>query len=58
MTMLPIFGKTIRVDTIKAEEVRELYQGHEVAVHTLTHPNLTGCSDEEIIRQVEQDRQN
>ena len=52
------FGKTIRVDTIKAEEVRELYQGHEVAAHTLTHPNLTLCSDEEIVRQVEQDRLN
>ena len=52
------FGKTIRVDTVKAEEVASLYQGHEVAAHTLTHPNLTECSDEEIIRQVEQDRLN
>jgi len=50
------FGKTIRVDTIKPEEVKSLYQGHEVAAHTLTHPNLTLCSDEEIIHQVEQDR--
>ena len=50
------FGKTIRVDTIKPEEVKTLYQGHEVAAHTLTHPNLTECTDEEIIRQVEQDR--
>jgi peptidoglycan/xylan/chitin deacetylase (PgdA/CDA1 family) len=40
----------------KPEEVAELYKGHEVAVHTLTHPHLTDCSDEEIIRQVEQDR--
>lgn len=26
---------------ISASEVRSLYQGHEVAVHTLSHPNLT-----------------
>ena len=52
------FGKTIVVDTIKPEEVATLYKGHEVAVHTLTHPNLTQCSDEEIVRQVECDRVN
>lgn len=50
------FGRTICVDTIKPEEVRSLYEGHEVAVHTLTHLNLTRCTDAEIIRQVEQDR--
>lgn len=38
--------------------VKELYQNHEVAVHTLTHPNLTTLPDEEIIRQVEEDRKN
>ena len=32
------------VDTTRIfpSEVKELYKGHEVAVHTLTHPNLTG----------------
>ncbi len=39
-------------------ELEERYRGHEVAVHTLTHPNLTECSDEEVIRQVEEDRKN
>lgn len=43
---------------VSPEEVKDLYAGHEVAVHTLTHPNLTTCSDEEIIRQVEEDRKN
>ena len=38
--------------------VKSLYQNHEVAVHTLTHPNLTTLPDEEIIRQVEEDRKN
>ena len=44
--------------TISASEVKELYKNHEVAVHTLTHPNLTEQTDEEIIRQVDEDRKN
>lgn len=43
---------------VHREDVKEIYEGHEVAAHTLTHPNLTGCDDAEIIRQVEADRQN
>ena len=42
---------------VSPDEVRELYKGHEVAVHTLTHPHLPALSDEEIIRQVEKDRE-
>ena len=39
--------------------MKYIYDGHEVAVHTLTHPNLTQIeSDDVIIRQVEQDRIN
>ncbi len=40
----------------RACEVRGIYEGHEIAAHTLTHPLLTEQSDEEIIRQVEEDR--
>jgi len=43
---------------IAAGDVKEVYAGHEVAGHTLTHPYLTECDDEEVIRQVEQDRVN
>jgi peptidoglycan/xylan/chitin deacetylase (PgdA/CDA1 family) len=49
-------GVAVRHDKLSAEEARRVYAGHEVAAHTLTHPNLTACSDAEIIRQVEQDR--
>ena len=43
----------------KKEDVKYIYDGHEVAVHTLTHPNLTQIEDnKEVIRQVEQDRLN
>jgi peptidoglycan/xylan/chitin deacetylase (PgdA/CDA1 family) len=41
---------------IHPDDVRRVYEGHEIAVHTLTHPNLTQCDDAEVIRQVEQDR--
>lgn len=44
---------------IAPQDVKHIYDGHEVAVHTLTHPNLATVDDErEIIRQVEQDRLN
>ena len=43
---------------VHPEDVKDLYAGHEVAVHTLTHPHLTQCNDAEIIRQVETDRHN
>lgn len=43
---------------IHPDDVKSVYEGHEVAVHTLTHPNLTQLDDAQIIRQVEQDRLN
>lgn len=52
-------GKLVRHDKIAPERVKELYKGHEIAVHTLTHPCLPDIADDsEIIRQVEEDRQN
>lgn len=55
---LIICDRTISHCKPRACEVREIYDGHEIAVHTLTHPNLTKCDEAEIIRQVEQDRLN
>ena len=43
---------------IHTEDLKHVYDGHEIAVHTLTHPNLTQCDTNEIIRQVETDRLN
>jgi hypothetical protein len=42
---------------IETEQARELYRGHEVAVHTITHPNLLNLNKEQIIREVDGDRQ-
>lgn len=43
---------------LSRQEIRETYAGHEIAVHTVTHPTLTHCDEAEIIRQVVQDRLN
>lgn len=49
-------GKIVRHDKVNAIRVKEIYAGHEIAVHTLTHPNLTELDEYTIIRQVEEDR--
>jgi len=52
-------GTRISHNKNKKEDVKHIYAGHEVAVHTLTHPFLPDMKDPaEIIRQVEQDRLN
>ena len=49
--------KVVSHSKVEASEVKDLYKGHEVAVHTLTHPHLEEIEDEgEIVRQVEEDR--
>lgn len=55
---LNIQGTRVDHTKIAPERVSTVYRNHEVAVHTLTHPNLTGLSEEEILRQVEEDRKN
>lgn len=51
-------GQRISHYKVHPQDVKDLYDGHEVAVHTLTHPNLTQRDDAEVIRQVETDRLN
>ena len=51
-------GVRISHNKVMPYEVAKIYEGHEVAVHTLTHQSLTKCSDEEVRRQVEEDRLN
>ena len=51
-------GKRISHYKIHPDDVRSIYEGHEIAVHTLTHTNLTTLNDAEVIRQTEQDRLN
>ncbi len=51
-------GRRISHYKIHPEDVKSIYEGHEVAVHTLTHPKLIHLEEEEVIRQVENDRLN
>ena len=39
-------GVTVNHTKIKPEDVRAVYDGHEVAAHTLTHPALRNLPDE------------
>ena len=41
---------------IKPEEIRELYKGHEVACHTVTHPTIARCPLPEVMQEVIDDR--
>lgn len=50
-------GVHITHTKIDREDVRYIYDGHEVAAHSLTHPDLVKECDEEVIAQVECDRQ-
>ena len=55
-------GSLLREDVTVAHvkprpcEVRAIYEGHEIAGHTLTHPNLKALDDEKVIKEVEEDR--
>ncbi|NOU62694.1 polysaccharide deacetylase family protein [Paenibacillus sp. LMG 31461] len=51
-------GQTVNHTKIQRDQVREVYLGHEVAAHTLTHPLLTQLDETEIVKQVEEDRRN
>ena len=47
-------GREIR--RLPVSVVRELYAGHEVASHTLTHPYMSSLSPEETLRQMKEDK--
>lgn len=47
-------GMTVR--RLPASLVVSLYEGHEIASHTLTHPYLTELPEQEILRQMGEDK--
>ena len=49
-------GTTIPRVVPRASEIASIYRGHEIAAHTLTHAMLPKLSDEDVIREVENDR--
>lgn len=53
-----IEGKDMDYSRVNEEEVKNLYAGHEVASHTLTHPSLTGLPSNMGAAEVLKDRHN
>lgn len=51
-----VLGQPIAHTKVAPQDVRRLYEGHEIAGHTLTHPHLYDLSDEALVREVEEDR--
>lgn len=51
-------GLTEKEDKIPLSEVKTLYEGHEVAVHTVNHPTLERCPLTEVVNEVMEDRKN
>lgn len=49
-------GSFGRGETIREEEVNELFSGHEISVHTVTHPFLQNLPFEKIIEEIMGDR--
>jgi len=50
-------GNHVWHNKVAPKDVRSIYEGHEVAAHTLTHPLLPAIEDDKkIIEQVENDR--
>ena len=49
-------GMTVR--RLPPQTVRDLYAGHEVASHTLTHPYMDSLPEGEILRQMSEDKAN
>lgn len=54
--MLEVKGVPVKHHRFRAEDIRYVYEGHEIAAHTVTHAMLPKCTEKEIICQVEDDR--
>ena len=48
----------LEVRRLKFDEHKDIYNGHEVASHSLTHPFLTSLSDDDVCREVKEDIDN
>ena len=52
----PRAGKTVHHQKINKDDIAKVYQGHEIAVHTVSHPNLCKLTEEQITAEVLLDR--
>ena len=53
-----IYKERLEVKRLNLEKSKDAYMGHEIAVHTLTHPNLCALDNEAMERELLGDREN
>jgi peptidoglycan/xylan/chitin deacetylase (PgdA/CDA1 family) len=51
-------NKTVHIKRLNVAGLPELYRGHEIAVHSLTHAHLEALDDDTILNELEQDKIN
>jgi peptidoglycan/xylan/chitin deacetylase (PgdA/CDA1 family) len=44
-------------DRLNKEEIQRIYKGHEVAIHTVNHPDLIDCDKTCILQEIHQDQE-
>ena len=49
-------GTDIYFDYLNKAEIKQLYEGHEVSVHSANHPNLTDISKIDVFYEIAEDR--
>lgn len=50
------YGLMEQAEHIHKEKIKELYQGHEIATHTLTHPTIARCPLTQVAQEILEDR--
>lgn len=50
------YGLMEQAERIDKEKIKELYQGHEIATHTLTHPTIARCPLTQVAQEILEDR--
>lgn len=51
-------NRDVLVRRMESSVLPDLYAGHEIAAHTLTHPHLYDLSDEALAQELRQDKEN
>lgn len=50
------YGQMDRPERIPRDRIKELYQGHEIATHTMTHPTISRCPLTQVAEEILEDR--
>ncbi|MGN1147277.1 MAG: polysaccharide deacetylase family protein [Lachnospiraceae bacterium] len=50
------YGLMDNPERISKDKIKALYEGHEIATHTMTHPTISRCPMSEVVRELLEDR--